>query len=136
MDALSSASRMASAALSANSTRVRVVTENLANMESTGSTPGSEPYNRKLVTFESIKGSEGFSQIKARAFNSEDKTFRIEHRPGHPAADDRGFVKLPNINPLIEIADLKDANRSYQANLQTIRQIRELVSMTIDLLKG
>ncbi len=136
MDALTTASRIASSALVANSTRVRVVTENLANIESAGSTPGSDPYARKLVSFETISGSRGNAYLRARTIESDHVSFRVEHRPGHPAADERGFVKLPSIDPLIEIADLKDANRSYQASLQTIRQIRELVSMTIDLLKG
>ncbi|MDP2357359.1 MAG: flagellar basal body rod protein FlgC [Beijerinckiaceae bacterium] len=136
MDFLVSASRVASAALIANSTRVGVVTENLANVESAGSTPGSDPYARKRVTFESIRATGGIQHIRARTINGDSDSFRVEHRPGHPAADERGFVKLPSIDPLIEIADLKEANRAYQANLQTIRQIRELVSMTIDLLKG
>ena len=136
MDPLSSASRTAASALAATSTRVRIVTENLANIESTGSTPGAEPYKRKFVTYESVSGAGGASYIRTRAFDGDNKPYRIEHRPGHPAADERGFVKLPSIDPLIEIADLKHANRSYQANLQTIRQIRELFAMTIDLLKG
>ncbi len=136
MDPLISASRVASSALSAHSTRLRIVAENLANADSTGSTPGSDPYARKLVTYEQVNGKGGSPIVRVRTIERDTRPFTLELRAGHPAADEKGYVKLPNVDPLVEIADLKDANRAYQASLQSIRQVRELVSMTIDLLKG
>jgi flagellar basal-body rod protein FlgC len=71
-----------------------------------------------------------------RSIGIDEKPFRQEYRPGHPAADAQGFVKLPNVDPLIELADMREANRAYQANLQAIRQSRELITLTLDMLKG
>lgn len=137
MDALSLASRIAASGLDAQSTRMRVISENLANVESTGDAPGADPYARKIVTFETAMNKlGGDGQVRVRSIGVDDKPFRVELRPGHPAADERGYVKLPNVDPLLEVADLREANRAYQANLQSIRQTRELVAMTLDLLKA
>lgn len=136
MDPLIAASRVSTSALSAHSVRLRTIAENLANSESTGSSPGSDPYTRKLVKYESVLEKNGSAVLRIRSIDQDAKAFPLELRKGHPAADEKGFVKLPNVDPLVEIADLKDANRAYQASLQSIRQVRELVSITIDLLKG
>ncbi len=136
MDPLQSASRFAASALTAQSTRIRIVSQNLANSDTTGQTPGADPYVRKLVTFsQALRGSSD-AIIAIKSITNDESPFRLEFRPGHPAADQSGYIKLPNLNPLIEMADFKDANRAYQANLQTIRQVRNLYSMTIDMLKG
>ncbi len=136
MDPLLSASKLAASALTAQSTRVRIVSQNLANSDTTGRTPGADPYIRKLVTFSETLKSSFAPNIGIKAITNDESPFRLEFKPGHPAADPSGFVKFPNVNPLIEMADFKDANRAYQANLQTIRQIRNIYSMTIDMLKG
>ncbi|MFN3890877.1 MAG: flagellar basal body rod protein FlgC [Beijerinckiaceae bacterium] len=137
VDALSMAVKIAGSGLRAQSTRMRIVAENLANVESTGNTPGAEPYARKTITFEGAMNKANLGgEVKIRAIGVDESPFRVELRPGHPAADENGYVKLPNVDPLIEMADLKDANRAYQANLQAIKQARELVAMTLDLLKG
>jgi len=136
MDHLSIATRITGSALYAQSVRMKVASENLANAESTGHSPGADPYARKLITFDTDSGQKSGSLVRVRSIDVDSKPFRVELRPGHPAADEKGFVKLPNVDTIIEIADLKEAGRSYQANLQTMRQIRELVSMTLDLLKG
>jgi flagellar basal-body rod protein FlgC len=137
IDPLQSALKIASSGLSAQSTRMRIVAENLANADSTGSTAGADPYSRKTVTFENALGRASIDgQVRVRSIGIDEKPFRQEYRPGHPAADAQGFVKLPNVDPLIELADMREANRAYQANLQAIRQSRELITLTLDMLKG
>ena len=136
MDPLQASLRIAGSGLQAQSTRMRVVTENLANANSTGPTPGSDPYSRKTVTFESeLERASGVTLVKIDDIGEDDAPFRVEHDPSHPAADKDGMVKLPNINMLIEMADMREANRSYEANLQVIKQAREMISATIDLLR-
>jgi flagellar basal-body rod protein FlgC len=137
VDPLLSVMRTASSGLQSQSTRLKVVSENLANTESTGSTPGAEPYRRKMVTFEqSLDEVTGASLVSVNRIIRDKEPFDKEFRPGHPAADSAGYVKLPNVNLMIEMADMREASRSYEANLQMIRQAREMTSMMVDLLKG
>ncbi|WP_026606665.1 flagellar basal body rod protein FlgC [Methylocapsa acidiphila] len=136
IDPLQASIRIAGAGLAAQSTRVRIVSENLANAQSTGSTPGAKPYVRKTVTFASeLDRASGVDLVAVKSIGADRAPFRIEHDPGNPAADANGFVKLPNVNIMMEMADMREANRSYEANLQVIKQARELCSMTIDLLR-
>ncbi len=136
MDPLQASLRIAGSGLQAQSTRLRVVSENLANANSTGPTPGSDPYSRKTVTFESeLERATGVALVKIDSVGEDEAPFRMEHDPSHPAADKQGMVKLPNVNMLIEMADMREANRSYEANLQVIKQAREMISATIDLLR-
>ena len=128
--------RIASAGLEAQSTRLKIISENVANAQSTGSTAGADPYRRKTVTFANeFDRSAGLMTIKARDPQFDDRAFRIELDPGNPAADEKGYVKTPNVDLLYELADLREANRSYEANLQVAKQSGELLSMTISLLK-
>lgn len=128
---------IAASGLEAQSSRMRIVSENLANAQSTGKTPGSDAYRRKTVSFESeLDRASGVDLVKIAKIGADRSDFRVEHDPGHPAADQAGFVKLPNVNMLIEMADMREANRSYEANLQVIKQAREMISMTIDLLRS
>jgi flagellar basal-body rod protein FlgC len=137
LDALEAAMKIASSGLAAQSARLRVVTENVANAESTSSVPGGDPYRRKTVTFASeMDRASGVALVQLKRIGEDDRPFRTEYHPGHPAADADGVVKLPNIDLVIELADMKEANRSYEAALQIFRQTRELHSMTIDLLKA
>ena len=78
----------------------------------------------------------GADLVKVKRLGFDDSDFMLEFEPGNPAADDKGFVKMPNVNILIEMADMREANRTYDANLQTVKQTRELISATIDLLKA
>jgi flagellar basal-body rod protein FlgC len=137
MDPLSAASKIAGSGLEAQATRLRVVSENIANARSTGDTPGADPYRRKLITFgEELDKASGVDLVGVKKIGVDQSKFIEEYDPDHPAADGRGMVKLPNVNMLIEMADMREANRSYDANLQTIKQTRELVAATIDLLKS
>jgi flagellar basal-body rod protein FlgC len=113
------------------------VSENLANTESAGSSPGADPYRRKMVTFEqSLDEATGASLVRVNRVVRDMDPFEREYRPGHPAADSAGYVKLPNVNMMVEMADMREASRSYEANLQMIRQAREMTSLIVDLLKG
>ena len=137
MDNLAAIFSVASSALSAQSQRIRIATENLANAESTGNSPGANPYTRKVVTFESqLDQATGASLVTASGAELDISPYRIEKIPGHPAADQNGNVKLPNVNMLVELADIREGTRSYDANVQVMKQARELVNMTIDLLKA
>ena len=137
IDPLRASLSIAGSGLEAQSTRLRVVSENLANAESTGATPGSNPYARKTITFEGeMDRAVGAQLVRVKDIGTDRTSFRVEHDPGNPAADQAGNVKLPNVNILVEMADMREANRSYEANLQIVKQTRDLVTMTIDLLKG
>jgi flagellar basal-body rod protein FlgC len=137
IDPLQAAVRVAGSALEAQSLRMRIITENLANAESTGQSSSDDPYTRKTITFGDVMSRVDNTQlVKVTRIGRDDSPFRIVHEPGNPAADERGDVKMPNVDPQIELADLREANRSYQASLQVVKQARELFSMTLDLLKS
>jgi len=137
IDPLEASLTIAGSGLEAQSGRLRVVAENMANANSTGTTPGSNPYRRKTITFENeLDRATGVDLVKIRDIGVDRTDFRTEYEPGNPAADEKGIVKLPNVNVLLEMSDMREANRSYEANLQVVKQTRELFSMTIDLLKS
>ncbi len=136
MDALVSALKIAATGMGAQSERLRVVSQNLANAQSTGTTPGSDPYRRKTISFAAELDGSGGSMVQVGSIGRDQSDFPIEFLPGNEAADERGFVKMPNVNVLVEMSDMTEANRSYEANLQVIKQARDLISMTIDLMRG
>ncbi len=137
IDALQASLRVAGAGLSAQSARLRVVSENLANAQSTGATPGADPYRRKTITFQNeFDRLAGMDVVKVNSIGVDPGNFEVEQDPGNPAADEKGMVKMPNVNMISEMSDMREANRSYEADLQVIKQSRDLISMTIDLLKG
>lgn len=137
MDPLSASLKIAGSGLEAQSTRLRIVSENIANARSTGDTPGADPYRRKTISFGAeLDRATGTELVEVKKLGVDDSDFIEEYDPGSPAADERGIVKMPNVNMLIEMADMREANRTYEANLQTIKQTRELISATINLLKA
>ncbi len=137
IDPLQVSLKIAASGLEAQSKRVRIVSENLANAQSTGSTPGADPYTRKTISFDTeVDRITGANLVKIDSIDFDRSPYRTEHDPGHPAADASGYVKLPNVNMLVEMADMREANRSYEANLQVIKQAREMISMMIDLLRS
>ena len=137
MDPLIASMKVAASGLEAQSTRIRIVSENLANARSTGDVPGADPYRRKTITFVAeLDRSVGASLVEVDRLAEDESDFSAEFDPGNPAADEKGMVKIPNVNMLVEMADMREANRSYEANLQSIRQSRDLISATIDLLRA
>ncbi len=137
IDALSAAQKISGSGLQAQSNRMRIVSENLANAQSTGRTPGADPYRRKTVTFESeLDRASGASLVNIKSVGVDRAPFSVRHEPGNPAADANGYVKIPNVNPLLEMADMREANRSYTANVQAITQARSMNAMNIDMLRN
>ena len=137
MDPLIASLKISASGLEAQSSRLRVVSENLANARSTGDVPGADPYRRKTISFaQELDRAAGVETVEIKKIGIDRSDFRTEYDPGNPAADPNGVVKYPNVNILVEMADMREANRSYEANLQSIRQARDLINSTIDLLRS
>lgn len=135
-DSLQTALRIAASGLQAQSTRLRIVSQNIANAQSTGSTPDADPYARQTVSFESeMDRTLGANVVAVKSIGVDPSPFKIERDPGNPAADENGMVKMPNIDVLTELADMREANRSYEANLQVAKQSAEMLNTTISLMK-
>ncbi|WP_232372791.1 flagellar basal body rod protein FlgC [Acuticoccus mangrovi] len=129
--------RVAGAGLEAQSYRLRVVSENIANHRSTSATPGGDPYQRKTIVFAAeLDRAIGAWSVDVKRTSLDGAPFVVEHDPHHPAANAEGEVKYPNVNLLTEMADMREANLSYEANLQMMRSARSMISMTIDLLRS
>lgn len=136
MDPLKSISAIASSGLRAQGERLRVVSENIANAGSTATEPGGEPYRRKMVSFgEMIDNQTGASMVNVTEVVRDTSDFIIRYDPAHPAADDNGYVQLPNVNPLIEMSNMREAARSYEANMSMLENARSMRNQLIDLLK-
>ena len=133
VDPLASAIRLASTALDNQSTRMRVVAENLANAQSAGDAPGAAPYRRKTVTFAEVALGATGPRVSIGRDGSE---LPMRHDPAHPAADANGMVRMPNVQPLVEAADMREASRAYEANVEVMRQARDLIHATIDLMRS
>jgi flagellar basal-body rod protein FlgC len=122
--------------LRAQSLRMRVIAENLANQDSVSDTAGGNPYRRRVASFASeVDRSTGGMGVKIKSIENDQSDFQKVYQPGHPAADKDGYVLKPNVNGLIETADMKAAQRSYEANLNAIEAAKSLTMRTIDLLK-
>ncbi|AGK59408.1 flagellar basal body rod protein FlgC [Hyphomicrobium denitrificans 1NES1] len=136
-DPLLASAKSAASGLFAQSARMRVVSENIANASTTGKTPGADPYQRKTISFHSIMDENaGVDVVQVDQISRDETPFETQYMPGNAAADANGMVKMPNVNMLVELADMREASRSYTANTQVIKQVRELVSMTIDLMRS
>jgi flagellar basal-body rod protein FlgC len=122
--------------LHAQSLRMRVIAENLANADSVAKTPGGTPYRRRVATFQSqVDRATGATMVKVDSIVGDKSDFARVYQPGNPAADGQGYVQQPNVNSLIETADMKAAQRSYEANLSAIEAARDLTMRTLDLIK-
>ncbi len=127
---------ISASALRAQGTRLRVISENVANAGSTALTPAGEPYRRKLVTFGRILDRElGIELVEVKSETRDPSEFGLRYQPGHPAADDTGYVKISNVNTLVEMTDMREAQRSYEANLRVMQSSRSMIQRTIDLLR-
>ena len=127
---------VAASGMRAQSDRMRVIAENIANANSTSPTPGGDPYRRKIATVSSEFDRELNATLvtpgKPMADNSE---FRLQYDPGNPNADAKGYIKLPNVNSLVEIMDMREAQRSYEADLTVMDASKTMLARTVDLLR-
>lgn len=132
-----SAATMATAAsaLKAQQARMRIIAENMANANSTSRTPGGDPYRRQIPVFEPVKVAGGAEGVRMARVQADPSDFKTEYDPGHPSADANGYVKLPNVNTLIEAMDMREAQRAYEANLNVIETQRAMNMRTLDILK-
>ena len=128
------AMRVAASGMRAQQARMRIIAENLANANSTSRTAGGDPYRRQVPIFEpkAVDGGEG---VRMSRVEGDQRAFRSTYDPGHPAANAEGYVSLPNVDPLIEALDMKEAQRAYEANLNVIETARSMEMRTLDLLK-
>jgi flagellar basal-body rod protein FlgC len=128
---------IAASGLHAQIGRMEIISENIANADSTSQTRGGDPYRRKIVTFSSeLDRSLGAHVVKLGHVQTDGSDFTVKHEPGNPGADANGDVKYPNVNALVEMTDLRDAQRSYEANLNIITATRRMLQRTLDILKG
>lgn len=127
---------VAGAGMRAQGTRIRVISENIANQDSTATEPGGDPYRRKIVTFRNeLDRQLGIDTVRVRKITEDPSEFKLKFDPYHPAADENGYYKTPNVTGLIETTDMLEAQRSYQANLSVIQNTKQMVTSTLDLLR-
>jgi flagellar basal-body rod protein FlgC len=128
---------IATTGMRAQAGRMRILSENIANADSTASTPGGDPYRRRIVTFRSELDRQLDAHVVALGKVATDSSdFVVRHEPDNPMADAKGDVKYPNVNPLIEMTDFRDAQRSYEANINVISSTKRMLQRTLDILKS
>jgi flagellar basal-body rod protein FlgC len=126
---------IAASALTAQQARMRVIAENIANSDSVSQTAGGDPYRRQSPVFVPTTLANGATGVRMTGVQADTSPFRTEYNPGNPAADAKGYVKMPNVDPLTEAMDMREAQRAYEANLNVIETARTMQSRTLDLLK-
>jgi flagellar basal-body rod protein FlgC len=128
---------IAASGLRAQAGRMRVISENIANADSTAAQPGADPFRRKIPTFRSdLDRALDARTVALGPVRTDPSAFRLKYEPGHPSADANGNVKYPNVNPLIEMSDMREAQRSYEANINVISATRRMIQRTLDILKA
>jgi flagellar basal-body rod protein FlgC len=127
---------VASSAMRAQQGRMRIIAENIANADSTAKSAGGDPYRRQMPVFEPTGVDGGGQGVKMTKVMPDKTDFKLEYAPGHPAADKNGYIKLPNVDPLVEALDMREAQRAYEANLNVIEAARTMQTHILDLLKN
>jgi flagellar basal-body rod protein FlgC len=135
MSDLSAAMAASASGLRAQTMRLRIAAENVANADSTGQSPGADPFRRRVPIFKAQEVEGGAMGVAVVGAEYDQSAFHLQYNPGHPAADANGYVKLPNVDPLIEMMDLRVASRVYEANLNMIDAARAMNARALDLLK-
>ncbi|HEY3887935.1 MAG TPA: flagellar basal body rod protein FlgC [Caulobacteraceae bacterium] len=125
----------AASGLRAQQSRMRVIAENMANSDSVSKTAGGDPYRRQVAVFTPVMLAGGIQGVAMSRIAADTKPFPIQYQPGHPAADAKGNVKLPNVDPLMEAMDMRDAQRAYEANLNVIDTDKAMQTSLIQLLQ-
>jgi flagellar basal-body rod protein FlgC len=122
--------------MNVQTTRLRVIAENLANQDTTGTSPNTQPYRRKTITFaNAMDKSVGAETVRVKKVDRDMGDLPLRFDPGHPAADGRGYVRVPNVNSFVEVMDMKEAQRAYSANLNVLQVSRGMLSRTIEMLR-
>lgn len=133
---LATALAVSARGMDAQTARLRVIAENLANQDTTGSSPGSDPYRRKIVTFKNqVDRVLGTETLRVKSVIRDQSALPQRFDPSHPAADQQGYVKIPNVNSFVEVMDMREAQRTYTANLNVLEATRSMLTRTIELLK-
>jgi len=126
---------IAASGLRAQAGRMRIISENIANADSTAQRAGVDPYRRKIATFKTeVDRALDANVVSLGHVRTDQSDFRRKLEPGNPAADANGYVRYPNVNPLVEMTDMRDAQRSYEANLNVITATRRMIQRTIAIL--
>ena len=129
--------RIAASGLHAQSARMRVIAENIANADSAGRTPDEDPYRRRIPTFKAVMDADiGGQAVQIGKILPDMSDFETRYEPGHPAADAQGYVRYPNVDSLVEAMDMREAQRTYEANLNVVSVTRQMLGHTLDILKG
>ncbi len=137
MDDLKRARLTAAAGMAAQGARLRVIAENMANVDSTATEKGGDPFRRKVSVFKNELDRElGVHKVRLDKILPDRSDFIRRYEPNHPAADDKGYVNYPNVNPIIELMDMREAQRSYEANLNVFKGVRQMSRATVDLLRN
>lgn len=127
---------ISAAGMRAQGDRLRIVAENMANANSTATNPTSDPYRRKVITFQNVLDKEtGVQMVKVAKRSYDTSPFNLKYDPSHPAANAEGYVKYPNVNPIVEMMDMREARRGYEANLNVIEVSKALLTQTLGLLR-
>ncbi len=122
--------------MKAQSDRLKIIAQNIANVDSTGKTPDELPYRRKTIIFQNVLDKEmGMEKVAVKKIDTDKSDFRMEYNPGHPAADEEGYVLMPNVDTMLEMVDMKETERSYEANLNMIDVTKTLLSSTIAMIR-
>ena len=134
---LKSSMLVSASGMKAQGERIKLISQNIANSDSTAQTPGGEPFRRKVLTFKNFLDRNADARVvKVDKIGSDKSDFELRYDPGHPAANADGYVLMPNVNTMIEMADMREAQRSYEANLSVIDISRTLMMRTIQILRG
>lgn len=136
MDPLKSILQISASGMLAQGERLKVVSENVANASSAASKPGEDPYRRKTITFEELLNRDtGVSTVQVSSIDRDKTDFSLRYEPSHPSADELGFIKVSNVSPILEMANMREASRSYEANMNMFEAARRMRSQILDLLK-
>jgi flagellar basal-body rod protein FlgC len=129
--------QIAASGLRAQAGRMRVISENIANADSTAQQPGGDPYRRKIPTFQAeVDRTLDAKMVSLGRVRPDRSDFKLKYEPSHPAADQAGYVKYPNVNSVVEMTDMREAQRSYEANLNVIGATRRMIQRTLELLRA
>jgi flagellar basal-body rod protein FlgC len=129
--------QIAASGMRAQAGRMRVISENIANADSTAQQPGGDPYRRKIPTFQAeVDRTLDAKVVSLGRVRPDRSDFKTKYEPSHPAADQNGYVKYPNVNSVVEMTDMREAQRSYEANLNVIGATRRMIQRTLELLRA